>query len=138
MRAKTLIITFIWFSNTCVYVGLSYYAPALGTYFNLDDNDGSTNKILSIFRTGGDEIWNFFLAGAVEFPTYIFLWPGLIYIGRRWILCTSMVSFCVSLKDAVRVSFKFQIISDHWRCSLFANIFSSTQSNGDAGFVLHW
>lgn len=69
MRLKTILITFNWFANNTVYVGLSYYGPAMGS----------------------DEYLSFFLSGLVELPGYMLCWAVMDRWGRRWPLCLLMV-----------------------------------------------
>ncbi|XP_060803022.1 carcinine transporter [Amyelois transitella] len=76
MRLKTCLITLNWCASEMVYVGLSYYGPAIGS-----------NQYMS-----------FFLSSAVEIPSYIVCWILMDRVGRRWPLCLSMVIsgiFCI-------------------------------------------
>ncbi|KAF9809521.1 hypothetical protein SFRURICE_020818 [Spodoptera frugiperda] len=76
MRLKTFLITLNWCASEMVYVGLSYYGPAIG------DN----------------QYMSFFLSSAVEIPSYLICWILMDRIGRRWPLCLSMVIsgiFCI-------------------------------------------
>lgn len=133
LRWKTLIVTFLWFTNTSVYVGLSYYSPTLG-------RNAIAALICRFLRSGalagGDEYLNFFLAGAVELPTYLFLWPAMERLGRRWTLCISMVvggSSCLatalvqnSMSWLLHALFKIsktavlQTTPSPWRCIVWA------------------
>ncbi|XP_063863454.1 carcinine transporter-like [Scylla paramamosain] len=69
MRLKAILITIVWFANETVYVGLSYYGPAMGE----------------------DEYLSFFLACAVEVPSYLMCWVVMDRWGRRWILGMGMI-----------------------------------------------
>ncbi|XP_059060513.1 carcinine transporter isoform X1 [Achroia grisella] len=76
MRLKTCLITLNWCASEMVYVGLSYYGPAMGN-----------NQYMS-----------FFLSSAVEIPSYIVCWILMDRVGRRWPLCLSMILsgiFCI-------------------------------------------
>lgn len=69
MRLKTILITLSWFANETVYLGLSYYGPALGS-----------NQYVS-----------FFLSAVVEIPSYLICWYLMDSWGRRWPLSLSMI-----------------------------------------------
>ncbi|KAG7162834.1 Carcinine transporter-like 5 [Homarus americanus] len=60
MRLKAILITMVWFANETVYVGLSYYGPAMGD----------------------DEYLSFFLSCAVEVPSYLLCWIVMDRWGR--------------------------------------------------------
>lgn len=69
LRKKTLLIFFDWFVNSATYYGLSW----------------NTNNL------GGNDLLNFVISGAVEFPAYTFLLLTLNRWGRRNILCGCML-----------------------------------------------
>lgn len=69
LRKKTLLIFFDWFVNSATYYGLSW----------------NTNNL------GGNDLLNFVISGAVEFPAYTFLLFTLNKWGRRNILCACML-----------------------------------------------
>ncbi|ODM95937.1 Organic cation transporter 1 [Orchesella cincta] len=69
LRLKTCLLTFCWFANATVYVGLSFYGPSLGE-----------NAYLS-----------FFLGSFVELPGYLLCWMVMDRWGRRWPLCLAMI-----------------------------------------------
>ncbi|XP_022237075.1 organic cation transporter protein-like isoform X2 [Limulus polyphemus] len=69
MRSKTLNIYFNWFVNSFVYYGLS----------------------LNTSNLGGNPFLNFFIAGAVEFPSYGASVFAIKYLGRRIPLMVTMV-----------------------------------------------
>ncbi|XP_011306975.1 organic cation transporter protein [Fopius arisanus] len=70
MRLKTCLITLNWFANNMVYVGLSYYGPALGN----------------------EEHLSFFFSSLAEIPSYLACWVVMDRWGRRWPLCLCMVT----------------------------------------------
>lgn len=91
MRLKTCLITLNWCASEMVYVGLSYYGPAIGD-----------NQYIS-----------FFLSSVVEIPSYLACWYLMDRIGRRWPLCLSMVIsgiFCivtVLLPDGEKLNYTY-------------------------------
>ncbi|XP_017769527.1 PREDICTED: carcinine transporter [Nicrophorus vespilloides] len=96
MRLKTILITLNWFATEMVYVGLSYYGPALGN-----------NQYLS-----------FTLSCAVEIPSYLMCWLIIDRWGRRWPLCLSMIISGISCiatvllpQDAVTATLILYLIS---------------------------
>lgn len=70
IRKKTLLITFIWFSNISVYMGLSYYSPKLG---------------------GSSIYLSYLLSMIMELPAYCAVWFMTEKFGRRLPLSLSMV-----------------------------------------------
>ncbi|XP_064108834.1 organic cation transporter protein-like isoform X1 [Macrobrachium nipponense] len=85
LRNRILLCFFCWFAVSMVYYGVS-----------LNSTNLSTDPYLYIF-----------LGGLVEVPSYLLLWPAIVYLGRRvslialYIVCATTVSIIAILLVAM-------------------------------------
>ncbi|XP_076175139.1 organic cation transporter 1 [Ptiloglossa arizonensis] len=105
IRKKFFILAFDWVANAVVYNGLSYNATNLGV----------------------SDYLAFFIGGLVEIPSYVITWYAMDRLGRRWVLCLTMLLggiACVSCmfvpEDAVWVTVCLAMIGKFGIAASFA------------------
>ncbi|XP_043474705.1 organic cation transporter 1-like isoform X1 [Leptopilina heterotoma] len=105
IRKKFFILAFDWVANAVVYNGLSYNTTNLGV----------------------SDYLAFFIGGIVEIPSYVITWYAMDRIGRRWVLCLTMLLgglACVSCmfvpEDAVWVTVSLAMIGKFGIAASFA------------------
>lgn len=105
IRKKFFILAFDWVANAVVYNGLSYNATNLGV----------------------SDYLAFFIGGLVEIPSYVITWYAMDRLGRRWVLCLTMLLgglACVSCmfvpEDAVWVTVSLAMIGKFGIAASFA------------------
>lgn len=105
IRKKFFILAFDWVANAVVYNGLSYNTTNLGV----------------------SDYLAFFIGGIVEIPSYFITWYAMDRLGRRWVLCVTMMLgglACVSCmfvpEDAVWVTVSLAMIGKFGIAASFA------------------
>ncbi|EFN71065.1 Organic cation transporter 1 [Camponotus floridanus] len=106
IRKKFFILAFDWVANAVVYNGLSYNTTNLGV----------------------SDYLAFFIGGIVEIPSYFITWYAMDRLGRRWVLCVTMMLgglACVSCMfvpeaDAVWVTVSLAMIGKFGIAASFA------------------
>ncbi|XP_076629444.1 organic cation transporter 1 [Colletes latitarsis] len=105
IRKKFFILAFDWVANAVVYNGLSYNTTNLGV----------------------SDYLAFFIGGLVEIPSYVITWYAMDRLGRRWVLCLTMLLggvACVSCmfvpEDAVWVTVCLAMIGKFGIAASFA------------------
>ncbi|XP_003395159.1 organic cation transporter 1 isoform X4 [Bombus terrestris] len=105
IRKKFFILAFDWVANAVVYNGLSYNATNLGV----------------------SDYLAFFIGGLVEIPSYVITWYAMDRLGRRWVLCLTMLLgglACVSCmfvpEDAIWVTVSLAMLGKFGIAASFA------------------